>query len=264
MKRFLGIVCFIYSGIIIYVSTSDLLKNFLAPTMQLYIKLSIVPLLLMGIVMIFFKHTHYKFKVSDLILLLPIVMLIFAGDLRLSSSIAQNRVLNVSSDRKQVEEDIQIKDEEEIVEEATYDFTDVDFNVVDASYYDLANYFTFISSANKYEGSTIRLRGFTLLDDTFIADGYFMLGKYNISCCAADAIFVGFYVKDFEGLKENTWYEIEGVLFSSVDGDGYETMAINPINIKEIDAKDEDQYVYPCYSYDEGLCKEVEKYDLSY
>lgn len=41
-------------------------------------------------------------------------------------------------------------------------------------------------------------------------------------------------------------------------------MAIRIINLKEIDAKEENQYVYPCYAYDNGLCAETKKYNLEY
>ena len=242
--------------------------------MQIYIKISLFILLILGMVIILYDKFSYKFKISDLVLLLPFIMLIFAGDARLSSSFANNRVVNTNDNQKVEEksnsdENTTIEEQKDQTNETKekeieYDFTNVDFNVIDASYYDLANYFTFVPKAKKYEGKTIRVRGFTLLNDSYIPNGYFMLGKYNISCCAADAIYVGFYIKNDIDVKDNTWYEIEGVLQSAIDTEGMETMAIKVINIKEIDAKSEEQYVYACYAYDNGKCSEVEKYDLSY
>lgn len=276
MKRYLGFICLIYSFIIIYVWVFDTLKNFLAPNIQLYLKISLVLLLIMTIILLFNKNNNYKFKVSDLVLLLPLLMLLLAGDGRLSSSLAQNRMSNYNrgdisnkiNNNNENNENKKEKNNEEPKnnnKEKKYDFTKVDFNVVDASYYELANYFTFIPSAKKYVGKTIRVRGFTMLNDKYIPDGYFNIGKYNISCCAADAIYVGFYVKkeDFE-IKDNAWYQIEGVIEEAIDTEGMETTAIKIINIKEIDSKKEDQYVYPCYAYDNGSCKEISKYDISY
>ena len=89
MKKFLGLICIIYSVIIGYVWIFDKLKNFLAPNMQIYLKLSLPLLLIMGIMLL--KEKKDKFKISDLILLLPIVMIIFASDGKLSSQIAINR-----------------------------------------------------------------------------------------------------------------------------------------------------------------------------
>ena len=108
------------------------------------------------------------------------------------------------------------------------------------------------------------MRGFALKNISYLSDEYFALGKYLISCCAADATFTSFAVKyDTNKITTNKWYEIEGVLEKGKDKDGYDIMYINVINIKEL-AQKEDQYVYPCYSYDNGLCKALSKYDLEY
>ena len=41
MKKFLGIICLLYSGIIGYIWFNNKLKFFLAPNMQVYIKISL-------------------------------------------------------------------------------------------------------------------------------------------------------------------------------------------------------------------------------
>ena len=38
----------------------------------------------------------------------------------------------------------------------------------------------------------------------------------------------------------------------------------NKEKMKKKQAKKEEQYVYPCYAYDDGLCKSVKKYNLEY
>ena len=284
-RRFLGIVCLLYSFIIIYVWMFDKLKNFLAPNMQIYIKLSLLPMIVMSIIMLLNNKVHYKFKFSDLILILPIIMLIFAGNGRLSSGFANNRMTNFnikqSSSTNEYEiytDDLENTDEYyENIEKETepnedsikeedktiYDFTNPYFDVVDASYDMLGNYFIYEESAKKFEGKTIRVRGFAVKDIEFISNGFSALGKYSISCCAADAGFVGFVIKyDKSSIKNDAWYEVEGVLRQGKDKEGYNIMYIEVINIKEIDSKKEEQYVYPCYSYDDGKCSELSKYDL--
>ena len=52
-------------------------------------------------------------------------------------------------------------------------------------------------------------------------------------------------------LQWNTGATISSVLFVKV------------INIKEIDGSKEEQYVYPCYAYDNGSCSIMDKYDLN-
>ena len=261
MKKFLGIICLIYSGIIAYVWIFNEIKNFLAPTMQIYLKVSLFPLVVIGLVLYFEEHIHYKFKVTDIILLLPIIMFVFAGNGRLSASFATNR-MNFSNkvSSKKVDEyssddkNINIKD---------YDFTNPDFEIVDENYYELANYLTFLVDANKYEGKTVRVRGMASKVGEYISGNYIGIGKYGITCCAADAGFVGFLVKlDNNNIKVNHWYEVEGVLTKTKDNAGYEVLVLTLAGVKEIDAKSEEQYVYSCYTYSDGTCSEVDKYNL--
>lgn len=280
-KRFLGIICLLYSIIIIYVKLSDKLKNFLAPTMQIYILLSIIPLLIMGLILCFNNNINYKFKISDIILLLPLIMLMLSGDGRLSMILANNRTSitkkeqtienksDVEEEKEKnvirIEEYIEEDNYEELNSKTDYDFSNPYFDITDATYDGLANYITYIPGAKIYEGKTIRVKGFTLTEAPYIPSGYFAIGKYSISCCAADATFVGFISKyDIDKVKDNTWYEIEGILEPGKDKEGIDIMAVKVINIKEIDSSSEEQYVYPCYAYDDGLCTEMSKYDLQY
>ena len=261
-KKYLGIICLLYSGIFSYVVIFDKLKNFLAPQMQIYIKLSIIPMILIGLVMIFNDKVSYKFKFSDLILLLPLILFMIAGDGRLTTSFASNRTLEnkikvVKKQEKKKEEKI----EEKVID--TYDFSNPDYEIIDKNYNELSNYITFAKDVKKLDGKTIRVRGFILTENSSLPDGYFTIGKYLITCCTADAGLIGFVAKyDTDKIDTNKWYEIEGVLEKEKDSDNNNFMYINVINIKEIDSKNEEQYVYPCYSYDDGLCKEVTKYDI--
>ena len=282
-KKYLGFICFLYSGIILYVWLFDKLNNYLAPQMQIYLKISVVPMLIVGLVLLFNSKVTYKFKISDIVLLLPLIMLILAGDGRFAISFASNRTVNYNTQNRskskttqtvtKVSEPEEINNEpvkkkiEEEKEEpkVTYDFSNPDFEVVDANYAELANYITFSSKADKYSGKTIKVRGMALQDVEYISDDYFMIGKYLISCCAADASFTGFVVKyDGNKIESDKWYDIEGILEKGVDEEGYDIMYIKIINIKEINGNSELQYVYPCYSYGDGTCKELMKYDLEY
>ena len=154
MKKFLGTICLIYSGIIAYVWIFDEVKNFLAPTMQIYLKVSLFPLALLGLVLYFEEHIHYKFKVTDIVLLLPIIMFIIAGNGRLSASFASNR-MNFNNNKvssKKVDKDTS---ENKKIDMKDYDFTNPDFEIIDENYYELSNYLTFLVDADKYEGKTV-------------------------------------------------------------------------------------------------------------
>ena len=196
-------------------------------------------------------------------LILPLVLLIIAGDGRLTASFASNRTTNLNTEKRtKSEEKVETK-KEEIIE--SYDFSNVDIDVIDASYVDLSNYITFSSKAEKFESQTIRVRGFALKKASYLSKGYFAIGKYAISCCAADAGFTGFIAKyDNSKITKDKWYEVEGILEKGKDADGYNIMYINVINIKEISSTEEEQYVYPCYAYDGGYCEAIQKYNLEY
>ena len=256
-NKFLGIICLLYSGIIIYIWVTGILNKLLAPNMQIYIKVSVVVLLIMAFVLLF-KHSHYEFKFSDLILLLPLVMLFICGDGVLTTSLAKNKVSRITSHRKVKEKIKEVNDNTE------YDFSNPYFNITDDVYADVSGYLSSSEKANKFNGKTIKVRGFALKYESFLPDGYFALGKYVITCCAADSSFSGFIFKyESYKIKNNKWYEIEGVLREGKDKEGYSMMYIDVKNIKEIDSSKEEQYVYPCYTYDD-TCSQIKKYDLSF
>ncbi len=262
-NKFLGIICILYSGIIGYVWYTKKISSFLAPQLQLYIKIALVPLLIIGLVLLFSKKKDY-FRFTDIVLLLPLVLLIIAGDAKISMNLANNRMGNFGQKKNNVTY-VGPVEEEEIEEDIVYDFSNPYFKVIDASYDDLASYLTFMPNAIDYVGKTIKVKGFSVKYGNIVPDGYFALGKYVISCCAADAEFGGFIVKNNGyNIMHNKWYEIEGVLRQMpLNENGY-ILYIQIVNIKELDESNEDQYVYPCYAYDNGICGETKKYNLNY
>ena len=271
--KYFGIVCLLYSLLIIGLLACDILNNYLAPSMQIYIKISVFILLFIWIFIIINKHTSFKFKASDLILLLPLVLIFVAGDGKLSTSLASNRSNNIQIEVKEKEEPVieqPVTVKEEVVEEEPPKeekevIESIDFDVKDESYIDLANYMTYNKKSVSQEGKTIRVRGYALTSLDYLPKGYFAIGKYGVSCCTADASFTGFVVKEGDFLiEENKWYEIEGYLERLTDLAGFDILSIRIVNIKEIDSNDEEVYVYPCYSYDDGKCEEIRKYNIQF
>ena len=268
-NKFLGLICFLYSLIIGFVWRYNILGNFLAPQMQIYLKVTCIVLLLMGIIICFDDNYHYKFKISDLILILPFILLIFAGDGRLTTSFSNNRTTSFTTNKNDVKkekvEEKEVKKEDIEINLDDYDFSDIFFDVQDDSYYDLANYITYITNPDEFNGKTIKVRGFVNTEIDVLPKGYFAIGKYGISCCAADAGFVGFIAKyDDYKVKNNGWYEIEGVLQKNKDVAGFDIMTIKIANIKEIDQTSEEVYVYPCYSYGDGTCSQITQYNFEF
>ena len=264
-NKFLGIICLLFSGIIIYVWFTDNLKNYLAPNMHIYLKISAVVLIIIGLI-ILFSEFHYKFKMLDLALILPLVLLFVAGDGRLSTSFASNRSSNIAIKKVTKEE----TKKEEIIDEPKvdkqeYDFSNPFFDIKDDNYLDLANYLTFNKNALDYIGKTIRVRGFISNQSEYLPNGYIAIGKYGVTCCTADAGFTGFIITaDNNVIEENNWYEIEGVFEKATTNVGESFLSIKIINIKKIESSSEEQYVYACYTYGDGSCSSIKKYNLKY
>ena len=55
-----------------------------------------------------------------------------------------------------------------------------------------------MTGAKKFVGKTIKVKGFAVDYSDYLNDGYYALGKYSITCCAADAEFAGFMIKTDE------------------------------------------------------------------
>ena len=264
-KRFLGIVSILYSILIFYVWLTGKLNSFLAPNMQIYIKVAAVILLIMGLILLLNNKIKYKFKLTDLVLLLPIIMVVLAGDGNLSMTFARSKIMSKTNKTEDRTKDDIPQNTDDNTDDKNYDFDNVYFDIEDYNYSYLADYLTYMQGAHKFDGKTIRVRGFAIDYSEFLQDGYFALGKYAITCCAADAEFTGFAVKyDLSKIKYGSWYQIEGVLKLGKDKEGYTIMTLEAVNVKEIDSKNEEQYIYSCATYGSGKCDELLKYDLEY
>jgi uncharacterized repeat protein (TIGR03943 family) len=225
--------------------------------MQMYLKISIVPITIIGIIFVV-CDISYKFKTSDLLLLIPLIVVIVAGDGNLSVSFAQNKVIKMTR-----------RDNSEVVIDSSTDIVeregDFYFDIDDSVYSYLADYITYMAGSQKYVGKTIRFKGFAVDYSEYLPSDYAAIGKYYISCCAADAEFSGFVVKIGDvNIEENFWYEVEGVLELAKDNDGYDIMTVVPTSINKIEQGKESQYVYQCNNYGDGKCSNLLEYDLGY
>ena len=259
-KRFLGIVCLVYSFIILYVWLNGLLGNFIAPNMQIYIKSSLLPLIVIGIVLLIDNKLKYTFKLSDLVLLVPLIIVFLAGNGNLSMDIAKIKATAKTKNNNEIVEDI--NNNEVVRDEEIKDFY---FDIIDSNYSYIADYLPYTSGARKYIGKTIKAKGFAVDFSEYFTDEYFSIGRYTITCCAADAEFTGFVVKKLDyKIEYGKWYEFEGYLELGKDVDGDSVMVVNPTKIKKISGDGINQYVYSCESYGKKACKDLLKYDFEY
>lgn len=268
-NKFIGFVCLIYCGIILFIILSNQMNNYLSPSMQKYIIIS-CPFLIFTSISLFISKSSNKFSIFDLILLLPLIILFFAGNGRLTTDFASNRNSTFKSfgnniKKKNVHKNSNKNRNDTYNDYSDVSFDDVDFEIIDENYAGLSDEIVYNSNPSSLVGKTIRLRGFTLKRSSFLPKNYFGIGKYLISCCAADSSFGGFMAKinDLSKIKDNTWYEMEGVLELDRDTYNQKILVINVVNYKKINGDNEELYMYPCYAYGDGSCSEVVKYNLS-
>lgn len=271
-NKFIGYICLLYSLIALYVCLTGKLGYFLAPQMHKYVYISL-PILILMFLTVKYSGIHYHFRLSDLILLLPLIGIILAGDCKLSLSYSSNSLGNFANKEKEEEKIVveilpeekekkeETEEEKEEIEEVVkeLDFSKPDFHIKDDTFVSLTEYLSFDKKATYYEGKTIKMRGFTVENTLNIPNGYNIFGKLQISCCAADSFISGMLIKYENKLKPNTWYEVEGTLEKVPDNEYYH-LAIKVVNIKQI--SEEEMYVYPCYAYGDGSCKTVTDYNL--
>ncbi|MDO4996894.1 MAG: TIGR03943 family protein [Bacilli bacterium] len=262
-NKYLSIISIAYSILLIYLLISNNIKNYLAKSMFIYVIIASIILLIIGIVSLINKDNHYKFKIIDLALLLPLIIFIFSGNGRLTTSLAENRIINKKNTTITNKNNKSDKPVISIKEDEAKDGNDIYFDIKDESFVTLSDYLSFDERATKYLGKRVRVIGFLVDYETMLPNNYYSIGRYVITCCAADASYVGFFFKYDKKIDPDEWYEIEGTLEEFEDTKGFKHLAIVVDKIDIIDGMQQEQYVYPCYAYDNGKCAEVSKYNLN-
>ena len=71
------------------------------------------------------------------------------------------------------------------------------------------------------------------------------------------------YLEKIDKLR-NRRNEIASQMKSKLEASIREKLVLEGQSLKTQISDSEEQYVYPCYAYDDGLCAEVTKYNLDY
>jgi len=95
-----------------------------------------------------------------------------------------------------------------------------------------------------FSGQTARVVGFVFRDESYAAD-QFMVSRFVLSCCVADATVLGLIVAwpDSAGLPTDTWVEVEGT-FQPGRFDGRTTPILVADRVAHTSAPDQ-PYLYP-------------------
>lgn len=94
-----------------------------------------------------------------------------------------------------------------------------------------------------YRGKPVSVTGLVVHDPASTPKGYFMVIRYLVTCCIADARPVGLIVKDSSNgaLKDNQWVTVSGTMGSAEDS-GQKIAVVLPKTMKQVKAGN--PYIY--------------------
>ncbi|WP_276357632.1 TIGR03943 family putative permease subunit [Cohnella caldifontis] len=101
---------------------------------------------------------------------------------------------------------------------------------------------------NNFVGKKLTIEGFVYREDG-MKDDQFVIGRFAIQCCTADAMPYGVLVTspDAKAYKDDTWLKITGTI-DKTPYNGQDTIELHAEEIRKIKAA-EDPYVYPDYDF---------------
>lgn len=94
-----------------------------------------------------------------------------------------------------------------------------------------------------YKGKPVIVTGLVVHDPASTPKGYFMVIRYLVTCCIADARPVGLIVKDTShgALKDNQWVTVTGTMGAAEDG-GQKVAVVEPKSLTTVKAGN--PYIY--------------------
>jgi putative membrane protein len=114
----------------------------------------------------------------------------------------------------------------------------------DRTVLDWVKIFNYEQDLSPYLGASANVVGF-IYHDPRLENGQFMVGRFIITCCAADAFAIGMAVNwpEGEGLSDNTWVNVKGTV-GVLTIDGQKVPVINAQEVITVDAPAQ-PYLYP-------------------
>ncbi len=233
---------------------------FIHPKMNKYIIFTIVIfILLIHQQLKILKRTgSKKFKYSYLIFLLPILLVVIVNPSTLNAKVTANKGVKLTQDNNITTE---MSVPTELVQPNAPDLNVSTEPLNDEPYssptYNTEDGFRFLDTVNEIStdldnllGQERELEGFIYLDETFDST-QFVVSRYTLSCCAADAQILGIlcaYSGDFE-FTSDQWVKVTGIVDKIMYKGIYENEEIEMAQLRvtqiETITAPQEQYVYP-------------------
>ncbi|HMD89230.1 MAG TPA: TIGR03943 family protein [Anaerolineaceae bacterium] len=114
----------------------------------------------------------------------------------------------------------------------------------DRTILDWIKIFNYQPDLSPYLGQTANVVGF-VYHDAQLPAGHFMVGRFAIVCCVADAFAIGMAVETPAGvqLSDNTWVDVQGPV-QSIDLDGHKTPLILASSVTTVQQPSQ-PYLFP-------------------
>ena len=249
-KQFKRLIILSYAIIMFFVVFSGLISKFVHPRMIPYIITCGIILLVFFVTDIFNKkEVNNKFVKSDIIYVLPIILILFINNGNLSANVISNKGINVgksSAEKSDLDKALEIakKSDDAELQDKINETKPIEIKklVMDDSNY-IQTIIDISDDVDSYIGSEISFDGFVYRDES-IANNDFVVGRLAISCCTADAQLFGYLCKykDQEQVKNDDWVNITAKI-EATTYEGKEIPYLNIVQVRKID-KPKDEYVY--------------------
>ena len=251
MSKKISLIGFIFIILLIIIKGS--LSNFIAPTLTVFVYISL-PVIILFLISEFRKkdisrRSRRKRKVS-FVFLIPVIFGIIGYNGTFSEAYTKNIAktnynnnLSISTTNKKYntstqetvnennnEETQNVSEQKEEVKE-----NGKVINVNDDNYIDTLN--KVYEDIDGYLGTTINIEGCVFRDGEGMQENQFGAGKYYMYCCAIDMSLCGFLFQydNYEEVKDNNWYQIEAIVDKHEVTDSYYGTYTEPVlQVKKI------------------------------
>lgn len=219
------------------------------PKFRILIILSIIMLLVLGMIQCWYlkkEEVHPIGLWGYLMILTPILVYLFFPPQALDASMINKKGVTLVSSNQAKER--QAKQLEKPRQETPYQKVLNEMKKKPIIIFDEKNYAGYLSALELYpkelQGKKIRIKGFVFKDDPELKKDEFILSRFTVSCCTADASVVGVITKYHQApiLKADEWIEVEGTI-STTKLFGYDSPLIELETYRKTQ-KPKDPYIY--------------------
>ncbi|SFI63886.1 TIGR03943 family putative permease subunit [Thermoflavimicrobium dichotomicum] len=216
------IICFGLALMLCSLLVTGEISLFVHPKFRWLIGVSIAFLMILGLIQLWNldgKEMHTIRHWSYAIVLLPLILFVVVPPKALDASIAAKKGVTYMDSKaiaKQKESAKQTEKEdpgEDVVQSFRKKVEPLKKkSIIEIDEENYGELYTLIYSfPSELKGKKIKVKGFVYLDPN-IQQNEFVLGRFTVTCCTADASVIGFVFKTEKPFKENQWLEATGTI----------------------------------------------------